>query len=97
MCSFFINILSCLYYIYIYTIIHCSVPGIRAHASGQLDDCEAGLVAGQNTAFPFRSEHQTGSPHSVTHPQRNLMTSALVIGDSIVQNVKKDTPATTVH
>ncbi len=33
----------------------------------------SGIVAGQNTALPFRSEHQTGSPHSVTHQLRNLM------------------------
>ncbi len=28
---------------------------------------------GSKHGLPFRSEHQTGSPHSVTHPLRNRM------------------------
>ncbi len=47
---------------------NCTLFGSgRAHAAGQLGD----LVVGQNTVLPFRSECQTGSPHSVTHPLRN--------------------------
>ncbi len=52
--------------------VHCSVAELEPMQQGNW------VIArrpsrGQNTAFPFRSEQQTGSPHSVTHQLRNLM------------------------
>ncbi len=52
---------------------------------------------GQNTALPFRSEHQAGSPPLSEAPTEKPDESSLVIGDSIVRNVKIETPATIVH
>ncbi len=54
------------------TPVHCSVPALEPVQQGNWVKW-GGIVAGQNTALPFRSEHQTGSPHSVTHPLRNLV------------------------
>ncbi|KAK9968967.1 hypothetical protein ABG768_027184 [Culter alburnus] len=34
---------------------------------------QRGIMARTNTTLPFRLEHQTGSPHSVTHPLRILL------------------------
>ncbi len=51
---------------------------------------------GQNTALPLRSKHQTGSPHSVRHPLRNLM-KVLLLLPILLPNMKIETPATIVH
>ncbi len=50
--------------------VHCSVP---VEPMQQGNWVTVSIVTGQNTALPFRSELQTGSPHSMTHPLINLM------------------------
>ncbi len=52
------------------TPVHCLVPAL---APVQQGNWVTMTVAGQNTTLLFRSKHQTGSPHSVTHPLRNLV------------------------
>ncbi len=54
------------------TPVHCSVPALAPVQQGNWVTVSR-IVAGQNTALPFRSKHQTGSPHSATHPLRNLV------------------------
>ncbi len=54
------------------TPVHCSVPALAPQQQGNWVTVRQ-HSRGQNTALPFRSEHQTGSPHSVTHPLRNLV------------------------
>ncbi len=71
------------------TPVHCSVPVTLAPPQqGNWVTVRRPSRGSKTPLFPFRSEHQTGSPHSVTQPTEKPGESALVIGDSIVRNVK---------
>ncbi len=54
------------------TPVHCSFP-VEPVQQGNWVTVRQHSRGSKTPLFPFRSEHQTGSPHSVTHPLRNLV------------------------
>ncbi len=70
--------------------------GFSASAAGHLGDCESpSSVSKHRSSIPIKTSNRF-SPLSDT-PTEKPDESALVIGDSIVQNVKIETPATIVQ
>ncbi len=59
------------------TPVHCSVPALAPVQQGNWVTVRQHSRRSKHTALLFRSEHQTGSPHSVTHPLRNLVKEVL--------------------
>ncbi len=57
------------------TALDATSSGSPVHFSFPDEPVQQGnwVTVSQNTALPFRLKHQTGSPHSVTYPLRNLM------------------------
>ncbi len=67
----------------------------RAHAAGQLGDSEHSRGSKHRSSVPIRTSNRFSSLNDA--PTDKPDESALVIGDSIVRNVKIETPATIVH